>query len=190
MRAVFRKTRLAIAYHYDTLHAENTGEGAGFMHFVKTLAGQQAFKERHADLPQRLRSAFLLFDGQRSLAQVLEATSAMGVTRDDIMKLVDRQWLAPRESRPPEVASAQAAAAPEPAEPGDVGEGRRQRYRQAYPLAVALTGKLGLKGFRLNLAVEAAMGYEQLAALAPRIREAVGEAAYAPLHKALFALQP
>ena len=46
------------------------------------------------------------------------------------------------------------------------------RYRNAYPLAVAITANMGLKGFRLNLAVEAAMGYDQLVALAPRLREA------------------
>ncbi|GGH64422.1 hypothetical protein GCM10010975_31210 [Comamonas phosphati] len=68
------------------------------MYFVKTLAGQQAFKERHPDLPQRLRSAFLLFDGQRSLSQVLAATAAMGVTEDDIQKLADKGWLELRES--------------------------------------------------------------------------------------------
>jgi hypothetical protein len=67
------------------------------MYYAKTLAGQQAFKERHPDLPQRLRSAFLLFDGQRSLSQVLEATSGMGVTGDDIQKLVDKGWLELRE---------------------------------------------------------------------------------------------
>ena len=52
------------------------------MHLIKTAEGQQAFKERHADLGQRLRSAFLLFDGNRSLLQVLEATSAMGISKD------------------------------------------------------------------------------------------------------------
>lgn len=61
-----------------------------------------------------------------------------------------------------------------------------QRYQQAYPMAVSITGALGLKGFRLNLAVEAAMGYQQLVELAPRIRDAAGDKAYAPLHKALF----
>lgn len=53
-------------------------------------------------------------------------------------------------------------------------------------MAVSITGALGLKGFRLNLAVEAAMGYEQLVELAPRIREAAGDKAYGPLRKALF----
>ena len=72
-------------------------------------------------------------------------------------------------------------------EPAEVDEeSLPSRYQKAYPMAVSITGGLGLKGFRLNLAVEAAMGYKQLAELAPRIRSAVGDKAYAPLHKALF----
>ncbi len=158
--------------------------GAGPMNLVKTPEGQQAFKERHADLSQRLRSAFLLFDGHRSLVQVLEATSALGVVKDDILALVDRGWLATRESSAAASASKSGSPSLAPAELGlDVGQ---KRYQKAYPMAVSITGALGLKGFRLNLAVEAAMGYEQLVELAPRIRDAAGEKAYMPLHRALF----
>ncbi len=158
--------------------------GAGAMNLVKTPEGQQAFKERHADLSQRLRSAFLLFDGNRSLVQVLEATSALGVVKDDILALVDRGWLATRESSAAASASKSGSPSLAPAELGlDVGQ---KRYQKAYPMAVSITGALGLKGFRLNLAVEAAMGYEQLVELAPRIRDAAGEKAYMPLHRALF----
>ncbi|MBS3019790.1 hypothetical protein DJFAAGMI_02543 [Comamonas sp. PE63] len=154
------------------------------MYLVKTPEGQQAFKERHADLSQRLRSAFLLFDGQRSLMQVLEATSALGVVKDDILALVDRGWLATRESSA--AASASESGSPSLA-PAELGSGVGQkRYQKAYPMAVSITGALGLKGFRLNLAVEAAMGYEQLVELAPRIRDAAGDKAYMPLHRALF----
>ncbi|MGU3625870.1 hypothetical protein [Comamonas sp. C24C] len=154
------------------------------MYLVKTPEGQQAFKERHADLSQRLRSAFLLFDGQRSLMQVLEATSALGVVKDDILALVDRGWLATRESSAAALASKSGSPSLDPVELGlDVGQ---KRYQKAYPMAVSITGALGLKGFRLNLAVEAAMGYEQLVELAPRIRDAAGDKAYMPLHRALF----
>lgn len=70
------------------------------MYLVKTPEGQQAFKERHVDLSQRLRSAFLLFDGRRSLLQVLEATAPMGVCKDDILALVTRGWLVTLWRRP------------------------------------------------------------------------------------------
>lgn len=162
------------------------------MYLIKTPAGQQAFKERHADLSQRLRSAFLLFDGSRSLAQVVEATSALGVSKDDILALIPKGWLAVKDAEGGEVAAAAQLAAdagksapalaPAEVDPQSVA----QRYRKAYPMAVSITGSLGLKGFRLNLAVEAAMGYEQLVELAPRIRDAAGNKAYEPLHKALF----
>ena len=163
------------------------------MYLVKTPEGQQAFKERHVDLSQRLRSAFLLFDGSRSLAQVLTATAALGVSKDDILALVTKGWLAKREA--PALAGGATVAvevqstkgvvpslAPAKVDPAST----TRRYQQAYPMAVSITGGLGLKGFRLNLAVEAAMGYEQLVELAPRIREAAGDKAYGPLHKALF----
>lgn len=163
------------------------------MYLVKTPEGQLAFKERHADLSQRLRSAFLLFDGRRSLMQVLEATSALGVNKDDILALVGKGWLATRESSVATDAAAQAHASSlsksssASLADADVDPGSAQRrYQRAYPIAVSITGALGLKGFRLNLAVEAAMGYEQLAALAPRIRDAAGDKAYMSLHRALF----
>ena len=160
------------------------------MHLIKTPEGQQAFKERHADLSQRLRSAFLLFDGARSLDQVLAATSGMGVQKDDLLALVTRGWLVARADSPPVAeaattvapAASETAAAIAPIDPTSMS----LRYQQAYPLAVSITGGLGLKGFRLNLAVEAAMGYVQLVALAPRIRDAAGDKAYARLHSALF----
>lgn len=156
------------------------------MNLVKTPEGQQAFKERHADLSQRLRSAFLLFDGRRSLMQVLEATSALGVVKDDILALVDRGWLTTGDSSVMAAAAASPGKSSTPA-PVDIDPGIAQkRYQKAYPMAVSITGALGLKGFRLNLAVEAAMGYAQLVALAPRIRDAAGEKAYVALHKALF----
>jgi hypothetical protein len=44
---------------------------------------------------------------------------------------------------------------------------------------------LGLRGFRLNLAVESAGGYEELLALLPRIKEAAGANACAELERTL-----
>lgn len=164
------------------------------MYFVKTSLGQQAFKERHADFSPRLRSAFLQFDGQRSLAQVLESISGLGVTQEELLALVERAWLAPREGVVAVAAPASAVpAAPEASPPADrVPEGagdQARRYSKGYPLAVAITAGMGLKGFRLNMAVEAAIGYEQLVALAPRLREAASPSSYAPLHEALFGAQ-
>lgn len=151
------------------------------MQLVKTAQGQQAFKERSHSLTQRQRSAFLLFDGQRSIDEVLAATAVMGITRDDVQAMVEQGLLAP--------AAGQAATA-EPASDVQASAAERspkERYQDAYPIATELTGALGLKGFRLNLAVEGSSGFDDLVALAPRIREAVGEAKYERLKRALFA---
>jgi hypothetical protein len=61
----------------------------------------------------------------------------------------------------------------------------QERYAEAYPIATALTAQLGLRGFRLNLAVEAAGNYEELLAVAPRIKDAVGAEKFRPLDSAL-----
>lgn len=53
----------------------------------KTPLGQQAFKERSAQLAGKLRSAFLLFDGQRTVPEVLNLTQSLGVTAQDIEAL-------------------------------------------------------------------------------------------------------
>ena len=41
-------------------------------------------------------------------------------------------------------------------------------------MATQLTASMGLRGFRLNLAVEAAGSYAQLVQLFPKIKEAAG----------------
>ena len=64
-------------------------------------------------------------------------------------------------------------------------EERMRRYQKAYPLATQITAKLGLRGFRLNLAVESAQGFEGLVALLPKMRAAVGDEGIAPLRAAL-----
>jgi hypothetical protein len=67
-------------------------------------------------------------------------------------------------------------------------EVKKLRFQNAYPLAVQITSNLGLGGFRLNLAIEQAMGYEDLVALLPRIEKAAGPNACTKLHEIL--LQP
>ncbi|MDF1484301.1 hypothetical protein PY257_03760 [Ramlibacter sp. H39-3-26] len=145
------------------------------MAFIKTEAGQLAFKERQGSMTPRQRAAFILFDGKRSLDDVLAATAAMGITQADVQAMIDQGLLAPMQG------GAAPAAAPAP------GSGRtpQQRYQDAYPLATQLTAGLGLRGLRLNLAVEAVGSYAELLALAPKIRDAVGADKYTPLERAL-----
>ena len=143
---------------------------------AKTPAGLQVLKDRSAaDLTPRQRTALILIDGKRSLAAVLAA----GATPEDIERLFDLD-LVTQSSSDAATIPAPLAAMPmaKPASP-------QQRYAVAYPIASRLTAGLGLRGFRLNLAVEAAAGYEDLVALSAKIREAVGADKFAPLALAL-----
>ncbi len=160
------------------------------MKLVKTELGQRVLKDRSVPLTPRQRAAFILFDGKNALEHVLASTAAMGVTREDVDAMVNQGLLEPAAGTvlPP------AMPVITPGAPLDVPLGTtaiqlertpQQRYQDAYPVATRLTASLGLRGFRLNLAVEGAGNYEQLRDLAPRIREAVGDKAFIELERAL-----
>jgi len=160
------------------------------MILVKTEAGQLALKDRSLGLTPRQRSAFIMFDGRRSVGDVLGL--GLGVTADDIDQLVGAGLLGRPDGAPATVQAAQVlaqtapATSPAPSAP-TVQHGRtpQQRYQDAYPVATRLTSGLGLRGFKLNLQVEAATRYEDLVALAPKIRAAVGPDSAAELDRAL-----
>lgn len=61
--------------------------------YLKTEPGRHAFKDRVAGITLRQRSAFILFDGTRTVAQVLAATVGLGVQQDDIRTLVLQGYL-------------------------------------------------------------------------------------------------
>lgn len=52
--------------------------------YHKTELGQLALHDRASALSRRQRSAFIMFDGRRSVADVLRLTAGLGVTEDDI----------------------------------------------------------------------------------------------------------
>ena len=64
-------------------------------------------------------------------------------------------------------------------------EAAQSRYKVAYPLATQLTASMGFRGFRLNLAVEAAGSYSQLVQLFPKIKVAAGAEKSLALENAL-----
>lgn len=156
------------------------------MAYVKTDTGQQAFKDRSVALTPRQRSAFILFDGKRSVADVLAATAGLGVTAEDIAHMVQLGLLSGTPDAQAGIPAVSAASdAPSAAAGSLSSQAQQERYQRAYPIAAQLTGSLGLRGFRLNLAVEAAGSYQQLLELAPKIREAVGPEKFRPLEQAL-----
>ena len=157
------------------------------MIYTKTELGQSALQNRSLALTPRQRSTFIMFDGKRSTEDVLKATAGLGVTVDDVNHLVTLGLLA---------ASAAVASQPAPAltpvsVPAQDGGGlpslsAQAHYSKAYPIATRLTAGLGLRGFRLNLAVEAAGDLTKLQELAPKIKEAVGPEKFRELESALY----
>ena len=166
------------------------------MIYSKTLLGQSVLQNRSIPMSPKQRSAFILFDGKRDVQEVLKATAGLGTTLDDLKRLVALGLLAPlaaaasvpasehtAATRPPVPSSAAAL----PASPGGLPTVFAQaHYSKAYPIATRLTAGLGLRGFRLNLAVEAADNLDKLRELAPRIKEAVGADKFLELHGALY----
>jgi len=152
------------------------------MILVKTETGQQVLKDRSVPLSPRQRTAFILFDGKRSVDDVIAAGA--GIAREDIDQMVALGLLSPPGGAVAEAPAADSAA--ETAPKASSGRSSQQRYTDAYPIATRLTASLGLKGVRLNLQVEGAGGYEDLVALAPKIRAAVGPEKAEPLDRALY----
>jgi hypothetical protein len=158
------------------------------MKYAKTEAGQLALKERSPQLTSRQRSAMILFDGKKTLDQVLAATAGLGIVMTDIDHMVALGFLAVEGSgTPAPVASVgnAPATAPVSAPVAAVPLNKSDLFSQAWPVATRLTATLGLRGFRLNLAVEAAAGYDDLLALLPKITEAMGPEKTRELREAL-----
>jgi len=160
------------------------------MRYAKTEAGQLAFKTRSAQLTARQRSAFILFDGKKSAGEVLAMTAGLGVSHADVEHMLAYGFLqevgasdpTSRSSRRSHSAAVEEVDQPVPEQPRLTPQ---ERYARAWPIATQLTASLGLRGFKLNLAIEAAADYEGLRDLLPKIREAVGVEKVKPLEQAL-----
>jgi hypothetical protein len=149
------------------------------MRYIKTETGQQAFKERSPLFTARQRSTFILFDGLKTLEQVLAATVGLGVTQADVEAMIALGFLT---SISPTVS---VDTVPAELIAASSGRSEQDRYKEAKPLATQLTASLGLRGFMLNLSVESAAGYADLIKLFPKIQEAVGVKAARQLEQAL-----
>ncbi len=164
------------------------------MKYKKTDLGQQAFKEQSRNLTARQRSAFIMIDGKKDVSELYTMLAAVGVTSEDINNLMDLGYIeevagsdSVRTTANPVIASNATPNLATTKEP--VSElAQQERYQKAYPVACKLTSGMGLRGFRLNMAVEGAGSYRDLLEIAPKIRDAVGDEKYAELHKALKGL--
>jgi hypothetical protein len=160
------------------------------MKYKKTELGKQTFKDRNTTLSPAQRSAFILFDGEKDDIVVLKALAGTGLNTDDVNFLIESGLIEPTEAQPPVVAGGKAVESLTDFTKSTVGNTdavltEQQRYQRAYPVATKLTSGLGLRGFRLNLAVESAGSYQDLVAVAPKIRDAVGDEKFVELARAL-----
>jgi hypothetical protein len=155
------------------------------MIYTKTELGQSALQDRSIPMTPRQRSAFIMFDGKRTMEEVVNATTGLGVTAEDIGYLLTQGLVAPIAGQ---MLAAAAAPAPVSAQNADGTPtlSAQEHYSRAYPIATRLTAGLGLRGFRLNLAVEAAGDIDKLKELAPKIKEAVGPEKFKELEAALY----
>jgi hypothetical protein len=158
------------------------------MRYKKTSLGLEAMKTRGVTATQAQRTALIMVDGKKTAAEILAAMSGIGLTQADIAKLVELGFIEPVDGESP-VAVSSVTAAPAPAASPVTkplaNESDQELYQRAYPIATKLTSGLGLRGFRLNLALESAGNYADLVKLAPKIQDAVGDAKYAELKAAL-----
>jgi hypothetical protein len=167
------------------------------MIMAKTDAGLKVLRDRRSGLSPRQRAALILIDGQRSVEDLLAATSAGGITRADIDHLVQLGLVAQQAAKDGQQPQAQEQAAAAAARQRQVRAQEQDftdsssigwgRYVRAYGIATELSAELSRKDVELSLAIDAAGTVEELEALAPRIRAAVGPAKFARLEAALKA---
>lgn len=168
------------------------------MIYTKTERGKAALQDRSSGLAPRQRSAFIMFDGKRSSGEVLKATSGLGMTVADVEQMVTLGFLEPVATHATTSLAATAAplvpvAAESSSAPVSTGGSggaptldAQAHFLKAWPIATRLTAGLGLRGFRLNLAVESAGDLAKLKELAPKIKDAVGAEKFRELEIALY----
>ena len=185
------------------------------MIYIKTERGRTALQSRSSILAARHRAAFIMFDGKRSDEDVLQATSGFGFTMVDVEQMLGlglievaldqtggrsdsslsqypNSSVLPSQSASSPLSAAWPASMPAGSQgvtlppAGTPSLDAQAHFLKAWPIATRLTANLGLRGFRLNLAVESAGDLVKLKELAPRIKDAVGSEKFRELEVALY----
>lgn len=145
------------------------------MTFAKTELGQEVLKTKFIALSPRQRAMLIISDGRKNEAELLALTSGLGATPEDLQALVSQGLIMRMVPAKPAVRP-KAVARPAPSAPAPAATPEPADYVKAYKAGVALTSKLGLRGFRLNLAMESAADVEELRTLYPQVLEAMEKA--------------
>jgi len=123
--------------------------------YAKTELGIRELKERQLNLPLPLRSLLIMIDGQRSVADVLEKTRALGLDERAIEKLSVDGLIAPK-------FAARTDAASDTAEP-QRSEDEVERYLRAQQMmSDAINSHLGFRGYGLMMRLQKAANLRDL----------------------------
>ncbi|NMM04681.1 hypothetical protein [Polaromonas sp.] len=155
------------------------------MIYKKTELGKSALQDRSPGLTRHQRSVFIMFDGKRTTDEVVQAMGVLGVTTDDVNHLLSLGLIEVSSSVTFTQLAHQLHPVSAPSLAGAPSLSAQEHYLKLYPIATRLTAGLGLRGFRLNLAVEAAADVIKLQELAPKIKEAVGPEKFKEFESAL-----
>lgn len=151
------------------------------MAFAKTELGQDVLKNKTIPLSPRQRAMLIMADGKKDEVELLSLTAGIGGTLEDLQGLIT-QGLVVRVAGVPKPVAASG-----PVEPAMPTAKQAADFQTAYKAGVALTSKLGLRGFRLNLAMESAGTLDELKKLRPQVLEAMEKAHGATMAKQIMA---
>ena len=138
------------------------------MLYVKTDAGKDAIKAHNNLLNSKQRTGLILINGERPLEDILKMVAGIGFTMADVSHMLELGLIVELPASAPTMSTLVKLAAAEPLGGFVEIDAAQSRYKLAYPLATQLTAGMGLRGFRLNLAVEAAGSYSALVQLFPK----------------------
>lgn len=146
--------------------------------FAKTELGVRELKERQRNLPLALRSLLIIIDGQRTVADVLAKTRALGLDERAIERLAVDGLIAPK-------FASRTDATNDAAEPQRT-EDEVERYLEAQQLmSDAINGHLGLRGYGLMMRLQKANNlrdlHELLRDLAAALVKRIGVEAATPV---------
>ena len=153
--------------------------------FAKTELGLRELKERQLNLPLPLRSLLIMIDGQRTVADVLNKTRALGLDERAIEKLAVDGLIAPK-------FAARTDAASDAVEP-QRSEDEVERYLRAQQMiSDAINRHLGFRGYGLMMRLQKAGNlrdlHELLRDFASTLVKRVGVEAATPIISAIESL--
>ena len=154
------------------------------MIYVKTELGRLALKERAEAMPRKFHFPFMMCDGLREHSDILQAGLSTGFLQSDLDQMVALGFIQLAPSKAPKIEAARPVEAPSGVTQSQAklpSQHDANVFLEASSLATALSSQLGLRGFRLNMAVQSASNLSDLQALVPQLEKILGVKPVKPL---------